>query len=204
MWQAAMRVLRYLKGTIDVGITYRKENSDSLGALVDCGKGCDSNNLAELLSMGDADFAQDVDTRKSTTGYVVTYAGGAISWLSKLQPVVSQSTTEAEYIAVNNLAREVVWLQQLFEDMGIPLTQPVLKSDNNGCIAISRDPALHSRSKHIDVKYHYIRNLVLAGTVKIEYLNTKLMAADMFTKALPRDTFQLHCATIGLSTYVPP
>lgn len=192
MWKAALRVLQYLKGTIHYGITYTKQGKQSIVPYVDNG----------MKPMCDADLAGDIDTRRSTTGYVVLMSGGAISWGSKLQTVVAHSTTEAEYLAVDYLVREVIWLKRLLGELNYNVGCPTLLSDNNGCIAISKNPAHHSRTKHIDIRYHYIRDQILLQEVNLKYLSTDEMAADMFTKPLTQVKFEKHREKIGISQWV--
>lgn len=196
MWKAGLRVLQYLKGTIEFGITYQKNSATSITPYVDNGKA--ERTSSGVVPLCDADLAGDLDTRRSTTGFVILLSGGAISWGSKLQSVVSHSTTEAEYLAVDHLVREVVWLKSLLKHLKFSIDRPILLSDNNGCISISNNPSNHTRTKHIDIRYHYIRDQILMGEVGIKYISTDKMAADMFTKPLGRPKFEEHRTSIGM------
>ena len=147
---AAKRILRYLKGTLNIAIKYQKSDNG-------------------LIGYTDSDWAGDLDDRHSTTGNVFLMAGGPISWLSKKQAVVALSTSEAEYVALSSATQEVVWLRKLLiADLKVALQQPtVLMEDNQGTIAIARNPVAHARTKHIDIRYHYIREAVQNGIVNL-------------------------------------
>ena len=172
-WRAAKGVLRYLAGSTGLGITY--------GA----GK-------RELQGYADADYAGDVDTRRSTTGYVFTLQGGAISWSSRLQPTVAASTTEAEYMAASYATKEALWLRKLLADIGYVIPTVQLAGDNQGALKLVKHPIASVRSKHIDVIHHFVRERVARGEVRFTYLPTQAMIADCLTKAVPRDKF-LQC-----------
>jgi hypothetical protein len=191
MWKAGLRVLQYLKGTANVGITYRRKGSNTIEPYVD-------NGVPDIQPFCDADLAGDLDTRRSTTGYVIIISGGAVSWGSKLQSVVAHSTTEAEYLAVDYLTREVIWMKRLLGSLRYNIGVPILLSDNNGCIAISKNPSHHTRTKHIDIRYNYIRDQLLLNEVGLKYVSTNEMAADIFTKPLPSIKFQTHREKIGM------
>lgn len=171
-WMAAKRVMRYLKGTRDLGIKYGVSDGDSL----------------ILEGYCDADWGNDKDTRRSTTGYVFQLAGGSISWASKLQPTVALSSTEAEYMALSAGVQEALYLRQLLEDLGYQQkSATVIREDNQGCIALAGNPIHHRRTKHIDIRYHFVRERIESGEIKVEYVPTEHQLADLLTKALPRD-----------------
>lgn len=171
-WQAVKIILRYIRNTLDVGIEYRKTEE------------------TRLIGYSDSDYAGDVTTRKSTSGIVFTLAGGAISWASKRQSVVAMSTTEAEYIAASDATKEAIWLRRLLNDIGFGQKgSTILNVDNQGAIKLIHNPELHKRTKHIDVRYHFIREKVNGGEIKINYLKSEEQLADLFTKALPKQTF---------------
>jgi len=136
---AVKRVLRYLKGTVNLALKYNQTESRA------------------LVGFSDADWAGDQDDRRSTTGNVFLLGGGAVSWLSKKQSTVALSTAEAEYVALSQAAQECVWLRRLLSDLGMDATPVVILEDNQGAIAIAKNPVDHSRTKHIDIRYHYIR-----------------------------------------------
>ena len=136
---AVKRIFRYLKGIINLGLRYKRSADDS------------------LIRFSDADWAGDMDDRHSTTGNLFLMSRGAISWFSLKQPVVALSTAEAEYVALSTATQEVVWLKRLVSDIkATPKTLTIIKEDNQGTIAIARNPISHARTKHIDSKFHYI------------------------------------------------
>ena len=178
-WQAAKGVLRYLAGTIDYGITFAGSDTTVIG-------------------YGDADFAGDLDTRRSTTGYVFTMNGGAISWQSKRQPTVAASTTEAEYMAAAQATKEALWLRKLLSDLKLDPGTMVIKCDNQAAIKILKNPILSARSKHIDVIYHFARERVARQEVKFEYIDTEHMIADALTKVVSKSKFEYCCSGMGI------
>jgi len=176
---AALRVLRYLRGTAARGLRFGPR--------------------APLVGYCDADYAGDIDTRRSTSGYVFVLNGAAVSWASKVQPTVAVSTTEAEYIAAATAAREAVWLRQLLHDatgQGGPVK---LMSDSQSAIHLMHNPGGTARSKHIDVAHHFVRDRVARGDLVVGYVPTTEMAADAITKALPRQLLGNCIAAIGMA-----
>ncbi|CAN0905202.1 Retrovirus-related Pol polyprotein from transposon TNT 1-94, partial [Linum grandiflorum] len=137
-------------------------------------------------------YAGDIDDRKSTSGYVFFLAGGAISWASKKQPVVTLSTIEAEFVAASYCATQCVWLRRILKQMN--WSQCVLGAtkvlcDNSSTTKLSKNPVLHGRSKHIDVRFHFLRDLVKEEVIELEHCGTSDQIADIMTKALKLDTF---------------
>jgi hypothetical protein len=174
-WKALMHVIRYVKGTKGLGITFK----GGIGL------------YPSLFS--DASFASDVDSRRSVSGYISYMGGGPISWKSKLQSTVALSTCESEYIALCNAAQEAVHLKSLFQEL-VPVvegvgTAVVIFEDNKATIDISKNPCLHEKQKHVDVKYHYVRECVLESRIRIQYLRTDRMIADVLTKAVQIGTW---------------
>jgi hypothetical protein len=146
----------------------------------------------------DADWAEGSD-KKSTSGYIITIAGGAVAWSSKKQASVALSTAEAEYIAATHAAKQVLWHRSLFRELEITLPKTsTIFSDNQAAIAIAHHPKFHTRTKHIDITYHFLRDLVKSGTLNLVYVNTHLNLADLFTKGLPRVTHQDLTYKIGV------
>lgn len=171
-WKAVKRILRYLKGTSNQGITYR------------------FNGNKQLIGYCDADYANDEETRKSTTGLAMVLAGGPIVWASRRQSVVAQSTTEAEYIAAADATKEILWLRQLMKSVDAEQKNTtMLRVDNQGAIKLIRNPELHRPTKHIDVRYHLIRDHVEKKNIDVEYVPSKEQLADIFTKGLPKEIF---------------
>lgn len=156
--------------------------------------------MVELCGYSDSDFAGDVDNRKSTSGYIYTYNGGAVTWSSKLQDTVALSTTEAEYIGLCNAIKEGMWLRQLYRDIGYDMGAPtVVCGDNQASIALIRLPGVRQRTKHIDVRYHYVRERVEEGDIIVTYISTVDNVADICTKALPRDRVEFLRKAIGMA-----
>ena len=171
-WTAAKRVVRYIKGTAETKLTY------------------DGTTDGQLSVYADADFANDPDTRRSVTGVVAMLCGGPVSWISKAQPTVSLSSTEAEYTALCEAGRETVWLRQLLTDMGMEQKRPTpLYEDNTNTIGLTKNPKNHGRNKHIDVKLHWLREREAAKHFNIQYVCTKRQIADIMTKPLGRQPF---------------
>lgn len=147
----------------------------------------------------DADYAGDLNGRRSTTGYVFKYGSSAISWCSKLQPTVSLSTTEAEYRAAAMAAQECVWLTRLFEDLNQRIKYQVqMLCDNMSAIKLAENPVFHARTKHIEIHYHFIREKVLKGEIKMEWIDTVEQVADAFTKSVSGPKLLKLCSDLGL------
>ena len=176
-WKAAKRVLRYLKGTTDLRLTFLKNSS------------CD------IVGDSDADWSGDLNDRKSTTGYYFKFEGngGAISWEVKKQATVALSTAEAEYQAMAAAAQEAIYLRALLKDFGFPMEKATdIGEDNQSCIKMCHNPVMHKPSKHIDTKLHFIRERVENKEIKIHYVPTEEMTADILTKSLPRVKVKKH------------
>jgi hypothetical protein len=179
-WGTAKGVVRYLLSTADWGIMFKR-------------------GAGSLVGYCDADYAGDVDSRRSTTGYVFLLAGGAISWSSKLQATVAVSTAEAEYMAAASAVKEGLWLRKLLSDLGRIGAEPVLiNGDNQAALKLLGNPVVSARSKHIDVLYHFARERVTRGEVKFQYCSTERMVADCFTKAVPEHKLVFCCRSMGL------
>ena len=180
-WKAVKRILRYLKGTADYSLCYR------------------GNDLA-LRGYTDADWAGDGDERKSTSGFVFLLGNGAISWSSKKQTCIALSTMEAEFVALSAAAQEAVWLKRFMNHLNITTSnEPVtVFSDSQSSIAYTKDPKFHNRTKHIDIKYHFVKDLVAHGEIDLEYIATSEMVADPLTKAVARNVFEKHVRVQGL------
>jgi transposase InsO family protein len=181
-WNAAKRIFQYLNATKDLQLQY-----------------CGRNKSVDLEVYVDADFANCPDDRKSRSGYVILMAGAAISWYSKKQQTIALSTAEAEYVAATSAVQEVLWLRSLLGELGFPQTSPTtVFEDNQACIAITTNPITNSRTKHIDIKYHWLREKVLSRDVAFQYCPSRDMAADIFTKALPKPAFTSCRCRLGL------
>lgn len=169
---AAKRVLRYLQGTLDYGIWYKRGGSGKMEVFTD------------------SDFAGDQNDRKSTSGYLVLWDGAAVSWSSKKQGIVTLSSTEAEYVAAAACACQVIWIRGILEELGMKQEDgSVIRCDNTSTIKLSKNPVFHGRCKHIGVRYHFLRDLVGDGTVELQHVGSKEQIADIFTKPLHREVF---------------
>ena len=172
----ARRVLRYLKGTASLGITYTQDLPNPNG----------------LLAWADADWCACTDTRRSYSGYCLMLNGGAVSWKSAQQTSVATSTAEAEFVSASKCSDEVLWLRRILADVGSPQLHPTpLMEDNRACRALSESP-ITSRSRHIDFRVMSLRERVADGVVKVYDCPTHDMLADPFTKNLPREPFERH------------
>ena len=182
-WEAVKRIMRYLKGTMDYELCYRGRS-------------------LHLEGYSDADWAGDLDERHSTSGYAYLLNNGAISWSSKKQTCVSLSSMEAEYVACAAAVQEAVWLKRFLERLGINgmKKDPILiHCDSEAAIAYAKDPKDHKRTKHIDIKYHFIRDMISKKQVTVRYLSTHKMLADPLTKPIARDVFVKHVKALGMS-----
>ena len=174
-WKAVKHILRYLVGTVDYGLQFTKDG------------------MTECVGYTDADWAGDVDDRKSTSGYLFKIGGASVSWMSRKQSCVALSTAEAEYISLTHAAQEAIWLNRLLAELkGIkePPKPALIHEDNQSAISMSRNPQFHGRSKHIAIKYHFIRDETKNGTIDVHYCRSEDMIADMMTKGLYAERFE--------------
>jgi hypothetical protein len=152
-----------------------------------------------LVSYCDADYACDVDTRRSTTGYVFLMYGGAVSWSSRLQPTVAASTVEAEYLSAAQAVKDALWFRKLGGDLGLDLGTVQIYCDNQGAIRLLKHPIALQRSKHIDVIHHFARERVARKEVGFAYYRTEDMKADIMTKTLAPGKFKKCKSEIGIA-----
>lgn len=179
--QAAKRVLRYLKGTMDYGIWYKR------------------GGAGDVVVYTDSDFAGDIDSRKSTSGYVFLMDEAAVAWLSKKQPIVTLSTTEAEYVAASVCACQAIWFKRIQEELGYEVSKSTrIMCDNTSTIKLSKNPVFHGRCKHIGVRFHFLRDLVNNGEISLEHCGSQEQVADIFTKALSREAFEKLRSRLGI------
>lgn len=176
-WTAAKRVFRYLHGTLDLKLTFSRDESE------------------EIVGYCDSDFAGCLDDRKSTSGFVYTLAGGAITWQSKKQSTVASSTVEAEYIALASATKEAIWLRKFLTELNFPSnSQPIkIYCDNKGAIDLTKNSLFHARTKHIDIVHHVSRNASKMKQIEVLKIGTEAMVADSLTKAVPHQKF-LYCS----------
>ena len=181
---AAKRILRYLQGTKDYGIWYKPTTTKS-----------------KLYGYTDSDWAGSVDDMKSTSGYVFTLGSGVFSWASKKQDTVAQSSAEAEYIAAANSANQAIWLRRILEDMGEKQNEATqIFCDNKSTIAMVKNPVFHGRTKHIAIKYHFLREVSAKREIELHYCKTEEQVADIFTKALPRPKYEFLRNMLGVTS----
>jgi histone deacetylase 1/2 len=166
-WTAVKRILRYVKGTLSMGLHLRKSTSTMVSAF------------------SDADWAGCVDDRRSTGGFAVFFGPNLVSWSARKQPTVSRSSTEAEYKALANATAEMMWIQRLLTELGVPHS-PVARlwCDNIGAKYLSANPIFHARTKHIEIDFYFVRERVAQKLLDIRFINTNDQVADGFTKPI--------------------
>ncbi|CAJ2651287.1 unnamed protein product [Trifolium pratense] len=182
-WVAVKNILKYLRRTKDSFLIYGGQEE------------------LNVIGYTDASFQTDRDDFRSQSGFVFCINGGAVSWKSSKQDTVADSTTEAEYIAASNAAKEAVWIKKFITDLGIfpSIVDPIdLFCDNNGAIAQAKEPRSHQKSKHILRHYHLIREIIDRGDVKICRVPTLDNAADPLTKPLAQPKHEGHTRSIGI------
>ncbi|KAA0047571.1 Retrovirus-related Pol polyprotein from transposon TNT 1-94 [Cucumis melo var. makuwa] len=153
-----------------------------------------------LIGYTDSDMAGDIDSRKSTSGYLMTFAGGAVSWQSRLQKCVALSTTEAEYIAAAEACKEMLWMKHFIQELGFKQQRYVIYCDNQSAIHLGKNATFHSRTKHIDVRYHWLRDALNDELFELEKIHTNHNRSDMLTKNLPRVKLEFCCSTVGMTS----
>lgn len=169
-WNQLKRVVKYLKSTADMKLKLSDSREDK----------------QELFGYADANWAEDKTTRKSNSGYVFFLNGGVIGWACRKQNCVSLSSTEAEFIALSDACQEIAWLRRLLSDINNECKQStLLYEDNQSCLKLIKEEKFSNRTKHIDTKFHFVKDYMDKGVVKCEYCPTGLMVADLLTKPLP-------------------
>jgi hypothetical protein len=179
-WEAVKRILAYISGTRKHGLLF-------------------SGSSQPLNGFSDADYGGDLDHRRSTTGYIFTHNGGPVAWCSRRQTCTTLSTTEAEYVAASETSREAIWLRHLLQDIDLANPNPVkIHCDNQSAIQLVRNPVLHARTKHINIRYHFIRDQLESNKIDIIYIETKMQIADILTKPLATPLFERLRDQIGI------
>ena len=182
-WDLVKRLLRYLCGTLDDVIVIHR------------------NSQVSLHAFSDADWAGNKDDFSSTSAYIVYLGKNPISWSSKKQNTIARSSTEAEYRSVATTAAELNWVCFLLTDLGLKVsTAPVIYCDNVGATQLCSNPIFHSRMKHVAIDFHFIRDQVQSGGLRVAHVSSKDQLADALTKPLSRPIFQSLKAKIGLSS----
>lgn len=178
-WQAIKWLFQYLAGTRSLGLVY----------------GGNSQLGTQLQGFVDADYAGNIDTKKSLTGYVFIVFGGAVSWKANLQSVVALSTTEAEYMAMTEAVKETIWLKGITEESAMNRGKVVVYCDNQSAIHLAKNQSFHERSKHIELRLHFVRDIIAAGEIGVGKVPTKDNPSDMLTKSLNVTKFK-HCLNL--------
>lgn len=177
---AVKRIMKYLKGTTNVGLWYPK------------------GSMCNLIGYSDADYAGCKTGRKSTSGTCHILGNALVSWACKKQTCVALSTAEAEYIAAGSSCAQILWLKQQLRDFRIYLGCIPLRCDNTSAINITKNPVMHSRTKHIDIRHHFLRDHVLKGDVEVTFVDTHNQLAYIFTKPLTKEPFYKIRRELGI------
>ena len=173
-WQAAKWLLRYLKGTSEMKLVYSQN----------------ATRGPKVVGYCDSDYAADLDKRRSISGYVFTFGGNTVSWKSSLQHVVALSTTEAEYISLTEAIKEGLWLKGFVTELGFNQEKVEIHCDSQSAIHLSKNSVFHERTKHIDVKLHFVRDVIASNQVEVKKISTDVNPADMLTKVIPVSKFE--------------
>lgn len=180
-WQAALRVVRYLKGTPGQGIVLS------------------STNDFQISGWCDSDWGSCPLTRRSVTGYFVQLGESPVSWKTRKQPTISKSSAEAEYRAISFLTSELLWMKSILISLGISHHQPMkIYCDSKTAIHISNNPVFHERTKHIEINCHFVRDEIQSETVSTHHVSTTQQLADVFTKPLGRHAYKVFHSKLGI------
>ncbi|GJS82194.1 retrovirus-related pol polyprotein from transposon TNT 1-94 [Tanacetum coccineum] len=182
---AFKRIFRYLRGTVNRGLWYLKDSSIALTAFAD------------------ADHADCQDTRRNTSGSMQFMGDRLVSWSSKRQKSDAISSTEAEYIAMSGCCAQIIWMRSQLTDYGLGFNKTPMYCDNKSAIALSCNNVQHSRSKHIDIRFHFIKEHVENGVIELYFVNTEYQLADIFTKALARERIEFLIIKLGMRSFTP-
>lgn len=183
-WSAITRIFQYLKGTVNKNLVYRK------------GSGC------VVKAWSNADCGSFPDSRRSVSGNVVKIGNNTVMWRSKKQATTALSTTESEYMAVVDALKMVLWLRQLMGEMGFTQEYATtIMDDNYGCIQLANNAVTLARSKHIDIRHHFVREKVADNTIELKYIESEVNTADILTKAICRVKFEKHAKSLGFECY---
>ena len=180
-WEAVKWIFKYLRGTSKLCLSF-------------------GGSKPVLEGFTDADMAGDLDGRKSTSGFLFTFAGGAVSWQSKLQKCVALSTTEAEYIAATEAAKEMLWMKRFVQELGLMQDEYVVFCDSQSAMDLSKNTSYHSRTKHIDVRYHWLRDVIGKELMKLKKIHTDFNPSDMMTKVVTREKLKLCVGSAGMDS----
>jgi hypothetical protein len=178
-WAAVKRIFAYLQGTPNHGLRFGTGDT--------------------LIGYTDADYAGNFQTRQSTSGFIFLLNGGPVAWSSRRQPCVALSTTEAEFIAACEATKEGIWIRRLLLELFPEWNKPIpIKCDNQSAIGLIKNPRFHQRTKHVDIRFHFIREHHEAKEIEVTYISTDNQLADPFTKPLPNPRFSNLRNLIGI------
>ncbi|XP_019186576.1 PREDICTED: uncharacterized protein LOC109181279 [Ipomoea nil] len=184
--KAGVTVIRYVKGTSDLGLLVRRSVS------------------TDIHAFSDSDWAGNPTDRKSTSGFAVYLGGNLVSWSCRKQRTVARSSTEAEYKALADVSAEVTWLVSLLREIGLsPVSPPKLWCDNLGATYLCANPVFHARTKHVEIDYHFVRDKVSKKEIQVHFISTKDQLADIFTKALPSTLFRFLRGKLNVAAGPP-
>ncbi|GKA51739.1 retrovirus-related pol polyprotein from transposon TNT 1-94 [Tanacetum coccineum] len=179
-WEAVKWIFRYLRGTSKLGITF-------------------GNGKPMLVGYTDSDLAGNKDNMKYTSEYLITFAGGAVLWQSRLQKCVALSTTEAKYVAAMKACKELLWLKMFLQELGFKQQRYAVLCDNQSTIHLAKNSMFHKRTKHIDIWYHWIRDAIEDGMFELNKVHTDDNPSDMLTKAVAREKLKICCSFAGMA-----
>lgn len=178
-WEAVKRIMRYLKGTIDYCLEYSREGDP------------------QFTGYTDADWGGDPASRKSTTGYIFKMMGGAVSWNVKRQASVALSSCEAEFVALSHTTQEALWWKQLLQEIGSQRSISIF-CDNQSAICIAQNEGFNPKTKHISIRFHFVKDTLERGDIKLYYIPTQQQPADGFTKVLPKQKHEVFRSYLGI------
>lgn len=184
-WKAVKRILRYLAGTLSMGLTIYP------------------SKCKNLLAYCDADWASDCNDRRSTTGFCIFFGPNLVSWASKKQQTVSLSSTESEYRSMASVVADILWIKSLFRELNIKIvTAPRVLCDNQGAVFLSANPILHARTKHLELDLHFVREKAIRGEIQVQHIPASAQIADGFTKPLSSVSFEDFRQNLGVREYI--
>ena len=180
-WEVVKWIMRYLQGTSKLKLTF-------------------GSGKPILVGYTDSDMVGNVDNRRFTSGYLMTFSGGTVSWQSKLQKCVALSTTEVEYIVASEACKELLWMKRFIHELRFKQPRYVVYCDNQSAIHLSKNSTFHARSKHIDVRYHWMRDALNDNLFELEKILTDHNGSNMLTKSLPREKLEVCCSIAGMAS----
>lgn len=175
-------MLRYLRGSEDLGLCYHKNTEKTI----------------EVTEYSDSNYAADLEKRRSLTGHVFTICGNTVSWKFSLQHIVALSTTEAEYVALDEAIKEALWIKGLLEELRVSNVNVKVKCDSQSAIHLAKNSTYHERTKHIDVRLHFIRDVICKQLIEVDKVSTTENPADALTKVIPMAKFSEALSALNI------